>query len=88
MNTANKSADNGRGTLPVAKNFEPLLNSREGAALLRIHHKTIERWARQNRIPGYFYSGRWYFRASELDGWLHSAVHCGGQSVRENWRTQ
>ena len=88
MKTDPKSADNGRGTLPVAKNFEPLLNSREAAALLRMHHKTLEKKARREQIPGYFYNGRWFFRQSELDGWLQSAVHCGGQSVRENWRNQ
>jgi excisionase family DNA binding protein len=78
------NADNGRGTLVAARGFEPLLNSREAALLLRMHHKTLERRARAGQIPGYFFNGRWYFRASELDAWLHAAVHCGGQSVREN----
>jgi excisionase family DNA binding protein len=85
---SHNNVNNGRASLQIAENFEPLLNSREAAPLLRIHHKTLERWARRNQIPGYFYNGRWYFRASELDGWLRSAVHCGGQSVRENWRNQ
>lgn len=77
-----------REAAPPPQVFEPLLNSREAAALLRMHHKTLERWARRKEIPGYFYNGRWFFRTSELDGWLHSAVHCGSQSVRENWRAQ
>jgi excisionase family DNA binding protein len=52
--------------------FEPLLDSREAAALLHIHHKTLERKARSREIPGYQVLGKWFFRASELDGWLKS----------------
>ncbi|MBZ5600011.1 MAG: helix-turn-helix domain-containing protein [Acidobacteriia bacterium] len=54
--------------------FEPLLDSREAAALLHIHHKTLERKARGGEIPGYQIAGRWFFRASELDGWLRSQL--------------
>ena len=54
--------------------FEPLLDSREAAALLHIHHKTLERKARGGEIPGYQIAGRWYFRASELDGWVKSQL--------------
>ena len=64
--------------------FERLLDSREAAALLRMHHKTLERWARHERVPGYFYNGKWFFRASELDEWLRSDVHSGSQFVRLN----
>jgi|SRR5579872_6039754 len=61
--------------------FEPMLNSKEAAALLRMHHKTLEGWARQGRIPAYHYNGRWHFRASELDGWLRSEVQ-SSQPIR------
>jgi excisionase family DNA binding protein len=54
--------------------FEPLLDSREAAALLHMHHKTLERKARKGEIPGYQIAGRWCFRASELDGWLKGQV--------------
>jgi excisionase family DNA binding protein len=54
--------------------FEPLLDSREAAALLHIHHKTLERKARGGAIPGYQIAGRWFFRASELDAWLRSQL--------------
>jgi excisionase family DNA binding protein len=54
--------------------FEPLLDSREAAALLHMHHKTLERKARKGEIPGYQIAGRWCFRASELDGWLKTQV--------------
>jgi excisionase family DNA binding protein len=54
--------------------FEPLIDSREAAALLHIHHKTLERKARRGEIPGYQIAGRWFFRASELDSWLRSQL--------------
>jgi excisionase family DNA binding protein len=60
---------------PRSHEFEPLLTSKEAAALLRIHHKTLERRARQGGIPAYFFNRRWFFRLSELDTWLRSAVH-------------
>jgi excisionase family DNA binding protein len=66
--------------IPGIAHFEPLLTSSEAATLLRIHPKTLERMARHHRsgekkgIPGYFYAGRWFFRRSDLDGWLRTAV--------------
>lgn len=68
-----------------ARQFEPLIDSREAAALLRIHHKTLERKARSGEVHGYQIAGRWYFRASELEAWL--ARQCNNscrRSVREN----
>lgn len=66
---------------PPNADWESLMTNREAAALLRINHKTLERMARlyrsssgQQGIPGYFYAGRWFFRRSELDGWLKTAV--------------
>jgi excisionase family DNA binding protein len=53
--------------------FEPLLNTEEAAKLLQIHPKTLERWAREARVPAYDL-GRWKFRASELDAWLRRSV--------------
>jgi hypothetical protein len=57
--------------------WEPLETCREAASLLRIHQKTLERQARLYRksggrkgIRGYFYVHRWFFRRSDLDGWL------------------
>jgi excisionase family DNA binding protein len=64
--------------------FEPLLDSREAAALLRMHHKTLERKARDGEIPGYQILGKWCFRASELDGWLKSQLNSSSQSRRVN----
>ncbi len=53
-----------------ARQFEPLIDSREAAALLRMHYKTLERKARAGEIHGYQIAGRWFFRASELEAWL------------------
>jgi excisionase family DNA binding protein len=58
------------------QSFEPLLCSSEAAHLLgNIHVKTLQRYARQQRIPGYQIGGHWYFRASELDSWLRSRLN-------------
>lgn len=61
-----------------------LMDSREAASVLRRHHKTIERKAREGLIPGYFRCGRWYFFEFELYDWLRSGLHSGSQSRRVN----
>jgi len=71
-------------SVPTEKLFEPLLDSREAAALLKMHHKTLERKAREGEIPGYQILGKWCFRASELDTWLRSQLNSASQSVRVN----
>jgi excisionase family DNA binding protein len=56
--------------------FEPLIDSLEAAKLLgNIHVKTLQRYARTRRLPGYQIGGHWYFRASELDAWLYSRIN-------------
>ena len=56
--------------------FEALIGSPEAAKLLgNIHVKTLQRYARHRRIPGYQIGGHWYFRASELDSWLRSQIN-------------
>jgi hypothetical protein len=60
---------------PVITRFEPLLNVDDAASLLGgIHPKTLMRRARAGEVPGYQISRSWFFRASELDTWLHSLV--------------
>jgi excisionase family DNA binding protein len=57
-------------------NFEPLIDSCQAARLLgNIHVKTLQRYARHGRLPGYQIGGHWYFRASELDYWLRSRIN-------------
>jgi excisionase family DNA binding protein len=56
--------------------FEPLFGSCDAAKLLgNIHVKTLQRYARHGRVPGYQIGGHWYFRASELDSWLQSRIN-------------
>jgi excisionase family DNA binding protein len=69
------------GPSPKLKyDFEPLIGSPEAAKLLgNIHVKTLQRYARLGRLPGYQIGGHWYFRASELDAWLESRINSNGQ---------
>jgi len=50
--------------------FEPLLDSTEAAALLKIHPKTLQRMARNGEITGIQIGKLWRFRASVLNFWL------------------
>jgi excisionase family DNA binding protein len=50
--------------------FEPLLDSEEAAALLKIHPKTLQRLAREGAITGIQIGRLWRFRASALNRWL------------------
>lgn len=52
--------------------FEPLLDSDEAAALLKIHPKTLQRMARSGQIAGIQIGKLWRFRASVLDEWLNA----------------
>jgi excisionase family DNA binding protein len=47
--------------------FEPLLNSDQAAALVKIHPKTLQRYARNGLVPGLRVGKLWRFRASDLD---------------------
>lgn len=71
---------------PIQKSrhaFETLIGSTEAAKLLgNIHVKTLQRYARLGRLPGYQIGGHWYFRASELDVWLQLQINSNCQSVR------
>jgi excisionase family DNA binding protein len=65
--------------------FEPLIRSLEAARLLgNIHVKTLQRYARHKRVPGYQIGGHWYFRASELDSWLRSRINLSSHRCRSN----
>jgi excisionase family DNA binding protein len=50
--------------------FEPLLNSRQAAQLLDIHHKTLQKLARRGEIHGSHVGKMWRFRASDLNALL------------------
>jgi excisionase family DNA binding protein len=55
---------------------ETLLDCAGAAAVLGgLHPKTVERWAREGRIPAYHFFWHWKFRASELEVWMLSHVN-------------
>ena len=51
-------------------NFEPLLDSEEAAALLKIHPRTLQKLARQGEVTAIQIGKLWRFRASALNEWL------------------
>jgi excisionase family DNA binding protein len=60
-----------------ATDFEPLLDSIEAAALLRIHPKTLQKMARRGEIQGRHVGRCWRFRASDLNEWLWRQERAG-----------
>ncbi len=63
-------------TTDPLQTVEPLLDCVGAAAVLGgLHPKTVERWAREGRIPAYHYFRHWKFRASELEVWMLSHVN-------------
>jgi hypothetical protein len=46
---------------------EPLLDSDQAAAIMRIHPKTLQRYARNGVVRGFQLGTMWRFRASEID---------------------
>ena len=59
-------------TIRGQPSFEPILDSEEAATLLKIHPKTLQRLARNGKIPGFRIGKLWGFRASALNRWLES----------------
>ncbi len=57
-----------------SSDFEPMLDSEEAAALVKMHPKTLQKYARLGRVPAHRYFKRWRFRASELDAWVRAKV--------------
>ncbi len=50
--------------------FEPLLTAEEVAGYLRCHLKTVQKMAREGRIPSIRCGKRHLFRLSDIDRWL------------------
>lgn len=55
--------------------FEPLLDSTEAAALLKIHPKTLQKMARNGEITAIQIGKLWRFRASALNEWLEKIAN-------------
>lgn len=49
---------------------EPLLDTDQAAAIMRIHPKTLQRYARQGIVRGFQIGTMWRFRASDIDRWI------------------
>jgi excisionase family DNA binding protein len=49
---------------------EPLIDANEAAKILDVHPVTVQRMAKQRRIPGLRLGRVWRFRASALDEWI------------------
>jgi excisionase family DNA binding protein len=55
---------------PCPERFEPLLTAEEAADHLRIHVKTVQKLAREGKIPTVRMGKYWRFRLSSLDHWV------------------
>jgi excisionase family DNA binding protein len=53
---------------------EPLIDSEEAAAIIKIHPKTLQRLARQKLIRGVRIGTHWRFRASEIEAWYQQKI--------------
>jgi excisionase family DNA binding protein len=60
---------NNQPRIPLTE-FEPLLDSIEAAALLRIHPNTLKKMARRGEIEARRIGRCWRFRNSDLNEWL------------------
>jgi len=85
-----KSEDGRRSRTTAYKDdFEPLISSGSAARLLgNIHVKTLQRYARIGRLPGYQIAGHWYFRESELDAWVRHQISSNRQPADRVYFTQ
>ena len=48
----------------------PLLDSEMAAAVIGVHAKTLQKWARRGEFPGRMIGGLWRFRKSDLENWI------------------
>jgi excisionase family DNA binding protein len=62
-------------SISQSRDFERLLNLHEAAALLGMHWKTLERMARNKKIPGLKVGKRWKFRLTSLNAWLEHGLN-------------
>ena len=57
---------------PQSVDFVPerLLHTDEAAAIIQIHPRTLQRFAREGMIRGIHIGKLWRFRASEIEEWI------------------
>lgn len=58
------------GQTAGAAQFERLFSAEEAAIHLRMHVKTLQRLAREGRVPCVRMGKYWRFRLSDLDHWV------------------
>jgi excisionase family DNA binding protein len=51
---------------------EPLLDSRQAAAILKVHPRTVQRLVHRGKIHAIHVGKLWRFRASALEAWMDS----------------
>lgn len=49
---------------------EPLLDSRQAAAILKVHPRTVQRLVHRGEIHAVHVGKLWRFRASALEAWM------------------
>jgi excisionase family DNA binding protein len=49
---------------------EPLLDSEQAAAIIQIHPKTLQKFARSGQIQGVHIGKLWRFRRSAIEQWI------------------
>jgi excisionase family DNA binding protein len=57
-----------------SEDFEPLLDSQQAAALMRVHPETVKRRARSGEIPGMKFGKLWRFRVSALESFVREMM--------------
>jgi hypothetical protein len=63
--------------------FQLLLNSEQATALVKVHPKHLQSYARTGFVAGLSVGKLWRFRASGLDGRLQSSEHTAIDSQPE-----
>ena len=61
--------------------FEPILTAEEAAIHLRIHVKTLQKLARERRVPGIRLGKYWRFHLSSLDQWVRAQQNLCSQPL-------
>jgi excisionase family DNA binding protein len=49
---------------------EPLLDTDQAAAIIRVHPKTLQRYAREGIVRGFQLGTMWRFSARDIDRWI------------------
>jgi len=52
------------------KGMDEILEPREVAQLLKVHHRTIVRWAEQGKLPGFKLGDLWRFRREAIEEYI------------------